>query len=310
MKQFFNQAEELPKNTSQIAAEEYLRERNSSGLIEKKLDGEKSAVLLIANGASKLAYLTDGGRAKSMPLSEFNSLQDQVKRIRAIQLPDVAGRLTLFALESEVKNEFTILEPKAWDAQVEQWKQEQWSGLAEITSEQCQGLVLFWKGEAEKSDVIFSTTGGFISEFPGSEKDRLPWEVAAYTLLPSRQGYQCSVLRLGAVHWSHKILSRYREMVGQKLLLTMNRELNRLIGPWHWNIELEENNVLDAHFFPYLMDAAYAYRALFMAMGAQMSFVIGNNLTSRLLNETFEQIHPDERALLQSQRLIPAAFSE
>jgi hypothetical protein len=38
--------------------------------------------------------------------------------------------------------------------------------------------------------------------------------------------------------------------------------------------------------------------------------VIGNNLTQRLLSETFEQIHSDERAALQSQRLIPAAFSE
>jgi hypothetical protein len=47
-----------------------------------------------------------------------------------------------------------------------------------------------------------------------------------------------------------------------------------------------------------------------MAMGAQMNFVIGNNLTQRLLSETFDQIRPDERAVLQSQRLIPAAFSE
>jgi hypothetical protein len=49
---------------------------------------------------------------------------------------------------------------------------------------------------------------------------------------------------------------------------------------------------------------------LFMAMGAQMNFVIGNNLTQRLLSETFEQVTLDERIALQSKRLIPAAFSE
>jgi hypothetical protein len=58
------------------------------------------------------------------------------------------------------------------------------------------------------------------------------------------------------------------------------------------------------------MDAAHAYRSLFMTMGAQMNFVIGNTLTQKLLTETFQQVHPDERAVLQSQRLVPAAFSE
>lgn len=97
-------------------------------------------------------------------------------------------------------------------------------------------------------------------------------------------------------------------MVGQKLLQMLDRELNRQIRPW--NITLVEKDLLDLHFFLYLMDAAHAYRSLFMAMGAQMDFVIGNTLTQRLLDETFEQVYPDERAVLQSQRLIPAAFSE
>ena len=90
----------------------------------------------------------------------------------------------------------------------------------------------------------------------------------------------------------------------------MDRELNRQILPWQWNISLNENVMADAHFFPSLGEATHAYRALFMAMGAQMNFVIGNMLTQKLLNETFEQIHPDERAVLRSERLIPAAFSE
>jgi hypothetical protein len=140
--------------------------------------------------------------------------------------------------------------------------------------------------------------------------DDSEWEVITYSHHSSAHAYQYAVLRLGAIHWSRQILSRYQEMVGQKLLQMMDRELNRQIQPWRWHIVLDGQDMLDLHFFPYLMDAAHAYRALFMIMGGQMNFVIGNTLTQRLLSETFEQVHPDERTVLQSQRLIPAAFSE
>ena len=311
MKSFFSQAQEFPENTSQIAAESYFREQDSSGLIEKQLNSGKSAVLLFSNGSPNAAYLVENGRGTPSSMGEFASLHDEVTRIRAIKLPDIAGRLTLLALESKIENEFKIADPKSWASQIAQWKQEQWSGLAEVTSDKLQGFALFWQGELQKSDSIFSTADGFVSEIPGMENggDFL-WEVTTYSPTPATQGYQCAVLRLGAMNWSRKILDRYQQLVGQKLLQTMDRELNRQIQPWRWHIALNDSNMLDAHFFPYLMDAAHAYRALFMAMGAQMNFVIGGNLTLRLLSETFEQIHPDERAILKSQRLIPAAFSE
>jgi hypothetical protein len=136
------------------------------------------------------------------------------------------------------------------------------------------------------------------------------WEVTLYTYVPSAQAYRCALLRQGAMDWGYQILSRYREMVGQKLLQLMDRELNRQISPWQWNISLNDNVMADSHFFPSINDATHAYRSLFMAMGAQMNFVIGNTLTQRLLDDTFEMIHPDERAILRSERLIPAAFSQ
>ena len=46
-----------------------------------------------------------------------------------------------------------------------------------------------------------------------------------------------------------------------------------------------------------------------MGMGTQMSFVIGNNLTQRILTEIFEELDREERIALESKRLIPAAFS-
>jgi hypothetical protein len=311
MKYFFHQIEDVPLENSPVSAEVYFRGANATGLIEKHFDNDQSAVLLFINGEPGMAYLLENGHSRSISLAEFSTLNNGIGHARAIKLPDVAGRLMLLALESQGKNKFVITDDEAWAKQINQWKQDQWNGLVEITSRNLHGLILFWRGEPQKSDLIFSTPRGFVSDFPVlGDADDSAWDVTAYSHLASAQAYQCTVLRQGAMHWSHNILSRYQEMVGQKLLQMMDRELNRQIQPWRWNITLNEKDMLDLHFFPYMMDAAHAYRALFMAMGAQMDFVIGNNLTQKLLSETFEQVDSVERSVLQSQRLIPAAFSE
>ena len=305
MKRFFSQAKEFSENISQIAAESYFREHNSSGLIEKQLGEGGLAVLLIANGSPNAAYAIESEHGKNLSLHEFLSMHGE--GVRAIQLPDVAGRLAMLALESQAGETFSIADAQNWDIKLDQWKREGWSGLVEVVSDQVHGFALLWQGEIQKNDTIFSTTDGFVSALPDGKNS---WNVTTYSPSSATQGYQCMMLRLGALHWTRKILFRYTEMVGQKLLQTLDLELNRQMKPWRWNIALNEYDVLDAHFFPFLMDAAHAYRALFMAMGAQMNFVIGGNLTLRLLSETFDQIHPDERAVLRSQRLIPAAFSD
>jgi hypothetical protein len=116
------------------------------------------------------------------------------------------------------------------------------------------------------------------------------------------------VLRQGVVRWSHKILSRYQEMVGKSLLQVMNREINLSIQLWNWNLSLAGDTLVDRHFFPELPLATYAYKTLFVGMGTEMSFMLGKHLARRIFNEAFQSILPDETAALQSQRLIPAAF--
>jgi hypothetical protein len=308
LKHFFSQIEDIPLEPS-VSVEVYFRGANATGLIEKCVDEEQSAVLLFINGEPGTAYLLENGRGRSMSLAEFISLNDA--HPHAINLPDVAGRLILLALESQADKRFSIADDETWKKQVEQWKQDQWNGLVEIRFKDSHGFFLFWQGEPQKSDLIFSTRQGFVNDFPTlNGTDDAVREVVIYSHHTSAHAYQYAVLRHGAMHWSRQILSRYQEMVGQKLLQVMDRELNRQIQLWHWNIVFDGRNMVDLHFFPYLMDASHAYRALFMTMGAQMSFVIGNNLTQRLLTDTFEKISPDERVVLQSQRLIPAAFSE
>jgi hypothetical protein len=308
MKYFFRQAEDV-RLEPQVSAEVYFRGANATGLIEKHLGAKRVAVLFFVNGEPGTAYLIGEEKGKSIPRAEFFALREETVRI--INLPSVAGRLTLLALESQVGRIFSNMDNEAWKWQVAQWKQDEWSGLVEIKAEKLHGFAFFWRGELQKSDLTFSTSQGFISDLPKLDDiDDDGFEVVSYSHATLPQSYQCTVLRQAATHWSRAILSRYQEMVGQKLLQMMDRELNRQIKPWQWNIVLDGKEMLDSHFFPYLMDAALAYRALFMAMGAQMDFVIGNHLTQKLLNETFEQVYPDERVVLQAQRLVPAAFSE
>ena len=311
MKRFFSQADELPVGNSPKSAEDYFRDANATGLIEQEFKTGRTAVRIYVSGEPCMAYALGGGENKSIPLAEFSFLNNETSHLRAIKLPDVAGRLIWLALESQPNRKYSIRDGGDWETQLNQWKQDQWNGLIEVTANTMHGFALFWQGEIQKTDIIFSTPQGFITDLPRMKSADDPlWEITTYSYKLSAQAYQCAILRHGAMRWSHQILNRYQEMVGQKLLQMIDRELNRQIQPWRWNILLDENDILDMHFFPYLMDTAHAYRALFMAMGAQMDFVIGNNLTQRLLSETFGQIHPDERAILQSLRLIPAAFSE
>ena len=308
MKYFFSQIEDVSLEP-QVSAEVYFRGANATGLIEKHLDAEQIAFLFFVNGEPRATYLIRDGQCKPISLTEFSALNEENTCVT--NLPDVAGRLTLLALESQAGNRSTIDSDQAWENQCNQWRQERWNGLVEVKSRDVHGFILFWEGEIQKSDLIFSTSGGFVRELPSLSGASDPvWQMTAYSHTASTQSYQCTILRQAAMHWSRAILSRYQEMVGQKLLQMMDRELNRQIQPWRWNIVLDGKDMLDLHFFPYLKDAAHAYRALFMAMGAQMDFVIGNHLTQKLLSETFEQVYPDERVVLQTQRLVPAAFSE
>ncbi len=312
MKKIFSQIDDLPIDSSAVSAELFLRGIHSTGLIEKQFLAGQSAVLLFASGMPTVAYLLENDQRKSMSLVEFSAVpQDALSSVRVIKIPDVAGRLAMLAFESMVQHTLTVTDESIWGRQVDQWRSEQWNGLIEIKSETMHGFALFWHGEIQRSDTIFSTSQGFAADFPDvSSAHESPWNIFLYSLPASEQVYQSTVLRYGAMDWIHKILGRYQEMVGRKLLLTLDRELNRQIQPWNWNIALEETDILDAHFFTYPSDAEHAYRALLMSMGAQMNIVLGSNLTQRLLSETFEQVHPEERVILQSLRLIPAAFSE
>lgn len=117
------------------------------------------------------------------------------------------------------------------------------------------------------------------------------------------------MLRKGITAWADHLLVRCQEMIGRRMLHTIERELNHAIEPWNWNIALKDDALHDEHFFGNTQEAAQAYREVFMGIGNQLNFFIGSNITQRILNESFELLPTEERNALGAQRLIPAAFT-
>lgn len=286
--------------------------QNITGLIEKRTNEGGHFILLLASGSPVGAYRLEAAGAKSIPVSEFISFAlPEQKRVHAVKVPDAAGRMVWLALESKPTGKISLAGKDAWQDKLADWKASRWSGLVETRAGDYHGFAFFWQGETLGTEVALHTPLGFATGLPAFEQlEAGNWEVTLYELPGASPASQCFILRQGAVHWGHNVLSRYQELVGKNLLQVMNREINRSIQPWNWNLALEEDALVDTHFFPHLQSAAHAYRALFMGMGTQMSFMIGNNLAQRIFSETFKMTSPDETAALQAQRLIPAAFTD
>lgn len=310
---FFRQAKALPASAFQsFGVEAYFRDNRLSGLVEKYLDTASRAVLLFTGGKPVGAYMLADNSCKPIPLSDFSALQIRPEEnLRAIDLPNRAMRLVWLSLESQVYNVFTVQTDEAWKNQVKQWQDVKWNGLVEVSCENNHGFALFQNGEIQENDTFCSSSEGFTSEFcNASEYSSLPRKVITFELSTETQAYQCTVMRQGVTHWSKGLLTRYQELVGQKLLRSLEHQVEIVIRPWAWEIRLVDGAITDSHFFLHSDYAAQAYRAILMSVGTQMNFVIGSNLTLRLLSETFAGVPTSESAVLLSHRLIPAAFSE
>lgn len=309
---FFRQAKELSIDNAQLGAEAYLRDHQLSGLIEKRLGDTSRAVMLFAGGKPAGAYMLADNSCKPIPFSDFSALKTSSENdLRALKLPNRAMRLVWLSLESQVQNVYTVQLDEAWKNQLRQWQEGKWNGLAEVNCEAYHGFALFVNGATQENETFFSGSQGFTSEFCiSSEQRNQTRKVITFDLSPETQAYQCALLRRGATRWSNSLMMRYRELVGQKLLRSLEHQVNIIIRPWAWEISIADGVFEDGHFFLHSDYAAQAYRAILMSMGTQMNFVIGSNLTLKLLTDTFASLPTSESALLLSHRLIPAAFSE
>ena len=282
----------------------------TTGIIEVEVAPSTAVFLLFARGALVGTYRLGPEARQRISLAEaLASLGKSVAPICSLNLSETAGRAVWLALESTPCDRLEVHGAKEWETFLTKYKSEQFTGQIEICSKENDGLVFFEKGLPVSSETIFSTLQGFRFNLQGAQQSPdMVWEVTATKTDGHSQAFQCTMLRFGTGKWGNKLLNRYQELVGQKLLQTLTQQISLLIQPRQWNIRLVGASISDQHFFPKLEQTVDAYREIFMAVGEQANLVLGNTLSQRLLGETFNQLGEEELALLEAQRLIPAAF--
>lgn len=290
----------------------YLRENKASGLIEIQVNTARQLILLFAQGLHAGIYLLEDDNSESIHMADLASVWSGTHiPIRTLEFPHTAGRMVWLALESQLSQRLKIAGNEEWDRLSKHWKTERFSGLIEAASETEQGFFYIMDGDTLNSETVFYSGQGFEANpsYNQGYKNSAQ-KVIVYHPSPASQAYQCFLLRHGILQWGNEILSKYKALVGQKLVKMIQEEIKQMIQPWQWNIFIESAVIRDEHFFPYAETAAHAYRALLMEMGLQINLVVGSALTRRILNETFEILNKDTRAVFELYRLIPAAFSE
>jgi hypothetical protein len=293
------------------AQQVYLRENKICGFIEIQVDQTTQVILLFAQGILAGAYLLEADDSTSFQHTNLSTVwSGKPTPIRTVEVPQIAGRMMWLALESQISSRMEIA-GKDFEARLNIWKSENFSGAVEVSAEKTRGIFYIHEGNTLETESFFyngrELTNASVSH---QIQDHDPLKIIIHKPSPDSQSQQCFMLRQGILQWGNGILGRYQELAGQKLIKMIQKDIEDLIQPWGWKLFIENSALRDEHFFPHSQTAAQAYRAIFMELGNQMGQVIGNALTSRILNETFETLDKDARSALELHRLIPAAFSE
>lgn len=287
-----------------------LRENQGTGLIEVKVGAARQIVLSYANGIQAGVFLLENGQSRPFNLAELSTLWGGAPfSVCSVGLPDRAGRAIWLILESRKQEQLEIRKEEAWQERLKSWEREKFSGAVEIASKTGQGFAILQNGNLLVEESVFFNGQGFENTLPPGIGLYGIWQVTTYAAAPSSSAWQCLNLRRSATHWAGGVLNRYESIAGRRFLEVTGKEIQMLIQPWQWKINVSGTNVADQHFFAGTEATAHAYRALFMGMGTQMGFVIGGSLTLRILTEIFEELEQTERIALEAHRLIPAAFS-
>ncbi len=287
-----------------------LREQNATALIEVGIGVHRRAMLLYANGSSAGIYLVEGGYSRPFNLTELFLLWGGATfTLTLVPLPDRMARSIWLLLESHSHEQFEVNDEHLWKRLLQRWREEKFSRVIEFYSEIIQGFFVIQRGRILENEAVFFNGQGYEHRLPEGIGQKGIWHFTTYLLSPLSNAWQCVNLRESATSWAKRLLSHYAYLAGQKFLELTCREVNQSIQPWNWKIAIRNATVNDDHFFPSLEATAHAYRALFMSLGTQMGFVIGNRLTQHILDETYQDLDEEQRRALQAHRLIPAAFS-
>lgn len=287
-----------------------LRESHASGLVEVRVGPTRQIMIVYANGVQTGSYLLENETSKPFHLAELTTLWGGAPfSVSMVTLPDRAGRAIWLIVESQKHEEIEIQNTVEWAKRLEEWKAEEFSGAIEIASKSLQGFAVIHNGNVLDSESVFFNGQGFENALPPQLDTRETWKVTKYSPLKTSNSWKSLALRSSAARWVASALARFETIAGAKFLQVVDREMKLLIEPWQWKIAVDGVSIADEHFFATAEATAHAYRALLMGLGAQMGFVIGNVLTQRILNEIFNELDREQRAALETYRLIPAAFS-
>lgn len=288
-----------------------LQDKRACGFVELELGERKHTVLLYAHGKHVGTYLVENGNSRRLATAEMGAALDRAPvPMRAVRLADSGLRVGWLALESSPKESPAIQDESALKREIQKWKAENVLGLVELSCGAGQGFAALWPGEFAPVESVYLDLAGNEKNFMDALRSGQKWSAALREIPASSGAFACFALRQGALRWGNSILARFGDVAGLKLAHFTTQALKTLVDTWQWNISINGAAISDAHFFPNAEAAAQAYRAIFMTIGAQMEVVIGNHLSQRILAETFRTLKKEERAVLESRRLIPAAFTD
>ncbi|MBI5932724.1 MAG: hypothetical protein HY867_03365 [Chloroflexi bacterium] len=287
-----------------------LREAHASGLVEVRINPTRQIMIVYANGALTGSYLLENETSRPFHVAELTTLWGGAPfSVSMVPLPDRAGRAIWLVVESQKREEFEIHSTVEWTKRLEAWKEEGFSGAVEIASKSLQGFAAIHNGNLLDAESVFFNGQMFENSLPPEFDTQETWKVTSYSPSQTSHSWKCLALRSSAAPWAEGILNRYESLAGQRFLQVTSKEVGILLEPWQWKINLDQGRITDKHFFASTEATAHAYRALFMALGTQMNFVIGGSLTLRIMTEIFEELEKKQRSVLEAHRLIPAAFS-
>jgi hypothetical protein len=286
-----------------------LQDRKVTALLEVGQD-DRRFLILYAHGVLAGAYHDHGETCTSIPISRIaDQWRGSSESIRVVTLPDLAGRLAWLACESETRSSLRGANKAAWERMLQTWNTEKAEGLVELSADFIHGFLLLRAGSSVAGEsIILHGDTHTTTDFEPADPDT-SWEAAWYPIDASKPAAQALAMRHAAQKWSRAIFESYRNIAGQRFLDVLIHEMKTQINPWKWNIRVESGGIQDGHFFPSPDATAHAYRAIWMGLGAQMSFAVGGFLTQRVLSEKFAELAENERKAMESHRLIPEAFS-
>ena len=281
-----------------------------SGFFEIQAMPQELEVLIFAGGEQIGTYrLWPNSLLKITPSEIGIGWDRQEVPIRAVALPDQAGRAIWQALEFQFLSQKEIVGLAEWKGFLGSCRTDRLTGMVEVTSEACDGFVFLYEGLPVVNESVFCSSEGFTSSLQVAEGylDGNQ-QLTIYKTDPATQAYQCAFLRMSVVGWGNRILSNYQGMVGQKLLNILNANMNAILIHQQSNIHLVDTEIIDNHFFYESEKAAEAYRTLFQDMSQLISRVIGGMVTRRIMSTTFEQLDIIEQDSLTARSLTPATF--